>query len=186
MDTEAFADSSGACRACGNAFRGPRAVLAALISDAVDEGRRAAKVQEKDRLGLLGIVGGVLGYLGIPGLFLIGAAVNGRSASEYVGDVTNTPRGAIVCGGLSVLGVAATYALWAGSLVWRGSSEKSFHLLVAGVLCTVVAVIAGPGLQGIVGILGGVLALLGGLLVWRRTRPAAASAEEGAPPSEVA
>jgi hypothetical protein len=44
-------------------------------------------------------------------VFLIGAAVNGRSASEYVGDVTNTPRGAIVCGGLSVLVVAATYAL---------------------------------------------------------------------------
>jgi hypothetical protein len=168
-DTEVFADGSGACRSCGKAIRGPKPVSAVRVGEEV-ETRRAAKVREKERLGLLGIVGGFAGYLGIPGLFLLGAAVNGRGALDYVAVVVNQPRGAIVCGGLVVLAVTATYALWAGSLVWRGFREKAFHLLLAGVLTTVAAVVAGPGLEGAVGIVGGVLALLGGLIVWRREK----------------
>jgi hypothetical protein len=151
------------------------------MGEAVDVAASAAKVRKNDRLGLLGIVGGVMGYLGVPGLFLIGSAVNGRGSLDYVADVINTSRGALVCAGLSFLVVAATYALWAGSLVWRGFSEKSFHLLLAGVLCTVAGAIAGPGPEGAVGILGGVLALVGGFLVWRKVK-----AEEEGPTEESA
>jgi len=184
-DTEAFPDASGKCRSCGKAFRGKAPIGGALMGETVAV---AARIREKDRLGLLGIVGGVMGYLGVPGLFLIGAVVNGRGPLEYVANVVNTPRGAIVCGGLSFLVVAATYALWAGSLVWRGFSEKSFHLLLAGVLCTAAGAIAGPGPEGAVGILGGVLALVGGFLVWWNAK----SDEEGpgeqsaSPPPEAA
>lgn len=186
-DTTAFPDGSGACRNCGNAFRGDAVVGANLLGEEVDSRRKATKVRTKDRLGLLGIVGGLLGYVGIPGLFLLGGALNGRSASDYVAAVINTPRGALACGGLSFLGVAATYALWAGALVWRGFAEKSFHLLLAGVLSTAGAAIAGPGPQGAIGILGGVLALVAGFLAWRKTKQEAEDPKEDrAPPSEAA
>jgi len=186
-DTEVFPDGSGACRNCGRAFRGSAPVGGALMGEAVDVSR-AAKVLQKDRLGLLGIVGGAMGYLGVPGLFLIGSAVNGRGALDYVADVVNTPRGALVCAGLSFLVVAATYALWAGSLVWRGHSEKSFHLILAGLLCTVAGVIAGPGPEGALGIVGGVLALLAGLLVWRKVKAKeeGPTEESASPPPEAA
>ena len=187
-ETDAFPDGSGACRNCGRAFRGSAPVGGALMGEAVDAGAQVKKVRERDRLGLLGVVGGLLGYLAVPALFLIGAAVNRRGALDYVADVVNTPRGALVCGGLSFLVVAATYALWAGALVWRGFPEKAFHLLVAGVLCTVAAAITGPGPEGAVGILGGILALLGGFLVWRKTKAAeeGPTEESSSPPPETA
>lgn len=186
-NTVSFPDGSGACRNCGYAFRGSTTIGAERMGEEVNGARRVAKVRERDRLGLLGIVGSILGYLGVPGLFLLGAALSGRSSSNYVAEVINTPGGAITCGGLSFLVVATTYALWAGSLVWRGFPENSFHLLLAGLLCTGAAAIAGPGAQGIVGIAGGVLVLVAGFLVWLRTKAETdGPAEESAPKSEIA
>src|SRR3990172_10822909 len=98
-ETEGFADGSGACRNCGRAFRGSAPVGGALMGEAVDEGAQVKKVRERDRLGLLGGVGGPLAYLAVPAPFLLGAAGNGRGALDYVADVINTPRGALVCGG---------------------------------------------------------------------------------------
>jgi len=65
--------------------------------------------------------------------------------------------------------------MWAGFHVWRGYPERGIHLLIAGVLVVVASVLAGQGLAGIIGIVGGLLALLVGVLAWRVAR---ARAEE--------
>lgn len=168
-ETIAFPDGSGQCQSCGRAFRGATAPGVDLTAGDVEAGPRSKGAQEKERVGLFGVVGGLLGYLGVPGLFLIGSVLNDQAASDYVATVINTPRAALICGGLSLLIVAATYAIWAGSWVWRGHPEKSVHLILAGLLGTAAGSIAGPGLQGSIGIAGGVLTLVGGLLAYRKT-----------------
>lgn len=178
-ETTTFADGSGTCRSCGRAFRGWTESRDGLKGLDIDVGQSGAKPREPERLGLLGVLGGVLGYAGIPSLFLIGSVVSRQDPSAYVANLINTPRAAVTCGGLALLIVAATYGVWAGSWVWRGYTDKSFHLIVAGALGTVAGTVAGPGLHGIVGILGGLLVLVMGLLAFRKTRTEEETSHEG-------
>jgi len=172
-DTQAFPDGSGRCRACGRAFRGATPVGAMIQGEQV-EAKRAAVVQERVRFGILGVVGGVVAFAGIPAAFVIGAAFSRASTGDYVARVINTPAGAAVCGGVSFLVIGGLYAIWAGYLVWRGVPERALHLIGAGILTTVASLLAGQGLAGIVGAIGGILALVGGVLAWRVARAKAA------------
>jgi len=178
-DTKAFPDGSGACTACGAAFRGPGAVGTALAGEEV-EVRRKAVARGKNRLGLVGLIGGLLGFLAIPLVFVVGAFLTGTPASSYVSDVFNRPTGAVACAGVVLLVIFAYYVLWAGYLVWRGYAERGIHLLVAGALVVVASLLAGQGIPGAVGIVGGVLALVAGLIVWRAHRAAEAREKQGA------
>ena len=178
-DTKMFPDGSGSCSACGLAFRGPGTTGTLLAGEQV-EVRKTAVVRATIRLGLLGLVGGLLGFLAIPLVFVIGAALAGVPASQYTSDVINRPTAALTCAGTVLLTISAYYSLWAGYVVWRGYPERGIHLLVAGTLVAVASLLAGQGLPGAVGILGGVLALVAGLIVWRAHRAAERKEDEGA------
>ena len=169
MDTQAFPDGSGRCGNCGRAFRGSAPVGTLLRGEEVDPAK-AAVVREKERFGLFGLLGGVLAFAGVPTVFLLGAFLRRQGASEYVADVFNRPGGVLTCGGIALLVIAGWYAIWAGFHVWRGFSERARHLLFSGVFVAAAGAIAGQGLPGIVGIVGGAIALLGWLLIWRTTR----------------
>ena len=166
-DTQAFADGSGVCRSCGRASRGGAPVGALLQGEAT---RKAAVVREKVGAGRLGVVGALLGFAGVPGIFLLGAALRGRSVGEWTATVFNSPTGALSCGGASLLVIFSVYAMWAGLFVGRGYPEKGTHLLVAGVLMAVASALGGLGLAGSVGIAAGALVVLGGVLAWRIAR----------------
>ncbi len=168
-DTTAFPDGSGRCGNCGRAFRGPSPVGTALHGEEVAAVRRAA-TREPNKLGYLGLVGGLLGYVSIPTLFLIGGALRGTGMGEYVAYVVNTPAGGLVCAGTALLLIAAWYAAWAGFHIRRGYPERAIHGIASGALLIVASALAGLGLAGIVGIVGGLLALVGGILVRRDAR----------------
>lgn len=178
-ETTSFADGSGVCRSCGRAFRGDAVKGEGTKGPSPDASSTSPRVRLQEKLGLLGVFGGLLGYAGIPGFFLIGSALSRQHASTYVESLINTPRAAIVCGGLSLLLVAATYALWAGSLVWRGHAEAYLHLLFAGIVGLVAGFIAGP-VHSLVGIFGASLTLAGGGLVLRKARTHVASSPQEA------
>lgn len=180
-DTKAFPDGSGWCVAEGRAFRGGAAVGTKLRGEEVEVRRTKKAVREKFKFGLLGVIGGILGYVGIPVTFVLGAVLRGEDLGSYVSDVFNKPAGAVTCGGVAVLIGVAWYAIWAGFVVWRGHPERWGHLVLAGILVTIASALAGLGVEGAVGIVGGVLALVGGVLAWLRAR--AAEAEAKAPPA---
>jgi len=180
-DTKRFEDGSGRCNACGRAFRGAAPVGTGMRGEEVETVRRGPAPREKIRIGLIALVGSVLGFVSIPVVFFLGASLRGQDVSTYVSDTFNRPEGALVCGGVSLLVIAAWYASWAGFLVWKGFSERVLHLVIAGVLLTVAAAFAGLGLSGIVGIVGGILVLLAGIVVWWKTR--AQESEESPPTS---
>ena len=168
------------CANCGMAFRGPGAVTTPGAGEAA-EVVRTAKPREKIRWGLLGLVGGFLGILGIPTLFLIGGALRHEDVINYVGSVFNRPSGAIACGGIVLLVLGGWYAMWAGFHVWRGYAERSIHGMFSGILVILAALAAGQGAPSVVGLIGGILALVGGLLVYRATREK--DEGEAAPPA---
>jgi hypothetical protein len=148
-----------------------------IMGEGVDT-RKKAKARTRTRLGLLGVIGGLLGYVGIPGIVLIGGAISGRGSGDYIATVINEPEGAIACGGITLLVIAATY-------VWHGFAEKSFHLLLAGALTALGGAMAGLGVPGAIGIAGGVLALVAGLLAWRRSKAPEEPPETDTPPSSA-
>src|SRR6266508_1412165 len=156
-DTQIFEDGSGLCRNCGRAFRGAGPVGTLLAGE--QAARKTAVAREKVGAGRLAFVGSLLGLAGVPGIFILGAVLHGRSVSDWTADVFNQQTGALACGGASLLGIFSVYALWAGLFVWRGFPEKGTHLLVGGALMAVAAGIGGLGVAGAVGIAGGVLVL---------------------------
>ena len=170
-NTRAFPDGAGVCGTCGRAFRGSAPVGVRLAGEEAGP-RMTAAPRQTVRIGILGLAGGLLGFGGIPGVFAIGAALHGRDVSTYVSEVFNRPEGALTCGGVALLVIFAWYATWAAYHVWRGYPERAPHLVAAGSLLAASGAIAGQGLAGIVGILGGLLALLTGLLIWLRARGA--------------
>ena len=178
-DTKAFPDGSGACGACGRAYRGAAAVGTLLAGEEVAV-RKTAVARARNRLGLVGLAGGILAFLAIPLVFVIGAYVAGTPLPDYTSDVFNRPAGAVACGGVVLLTIFGYYALWAGFLVWQGHAERGIHLLVAGALVAVASLLAGQGIPGVVGIVGGVLGLVTGLVVWRAHRAAEEKEKQGA------
>src|SRR3972149_3332069 len=132
-DTKVFPDDSGRCRNCGRAIRGSTPIGAMIQGEQV-EIKRAALVRERIRFGLLGVVGGITAFVGIPSAFLIGASVSRMSTGDYVARVINTPAGALACGGVSFLILGGLYAMWAGYLVWKGLPERWGHLVAAGAI----------------------------------------------------
>jgi hypothetical protein len=168
-DTKRFEDGSGLCTACGRAFRGTAAGTR-LVGEEVETVRRGPPPREKVKVGLLGLFGGIVGFVSIPTVFLLGAALSRMGVTEYVSATFNRPEGALACGGLSLLVIGAWYATWAGLLVWRGYPERRVHLIVSGALLAGAAALAGLGVPGAVGIAGGTLTLVAGLLVWRMVR----------------
>ena len=179
-DTHLYADGSGACANCGRAFRGTAPVGRLLAGEQV--ARRTGARREKVRVGVLGVLGGLVGLAGVPAVFLVGAAIHGQSVATWTATVFNQPNGALACGGASLLVVFSVYAMWAGFVVWRGFAEKTVHLILAGALTAFASALAGQGLAGIVGILAGALALVGGLLAWLGAR----AKEEDAGPETAA
>src|SRR2546427_1979026 len=159
-DTQSFADGSGLCRTCGRASRGNAPPGGLFQGERA--ARKAAVVREKVAAGRLGVVGALVGFAGVPGIFLLGAALHGRSAGDWVATVFNSPTGALACGGASLLVVFSVYAVWAGLFVWRGYPEKGTHLFISGTLMVVASALGGLGLAGSVGIAGGALVLVGG------------------------
>ena len=132
-DTKRFDDSSGLCNACGRAFRGPGAVGSRMVGEDV-EARKAAAPRERIKIGLLGLIGGILGFVGIPTVFLLGASLSGRDVSAYVSATFNRPEGVVACGGVTLLVIASWYTTWAAFHVWRGYPERTKHLVIAGAL----------------------------------------------------
>lgn len=185
MDTKSFEDGSGHCLACDRSFRGDTPIGAMVQGEEVEAGPRKVVEREKLRVGMLGVIGGVLGYLAVPSVFLVGAVLGTTGVEQYTADVFNRPEGALVCGGLVFLVMFGWYATWAGFHVWRGFPERGKHLVAAGALLAVSGVLAGQGVPGVVGIAGGVLALVGGLLAWRLVREDEEQ-EPAAPPSAPA
>jgi len=177
-DTEAFADESGRCRNCGRAFRGSTPIGAMIQGEKV-EVRHGIKARERVKAGMLGFAGGLLGWAGVPAVFALGAILHGRSGEDYIATVSNTPAGALVCGGVIFLAFGGVYAMWAGASVWQGFPERALHLIIAGAIIAAAGAVAGGALAGSVGIAGGVLALVGGILAWREAR--ARKAAETAP-----
>lgn len=174
-----FPDGSGLCRNCGRAFRGD----AALVPIAAQEPgvRGSSRPRERIGVGLLGVLGGVLGFLAIPFVFALGAALEGVPISTHVSEVFNRPVGAAACAGVALLVVFAWYTTWAGFHVWRGFPERKIHLLLGGGLIVLAGALAGQGLPGVVAIVGGGLAALSGALVYLGTRvePKAPAPEGG-------
>jgi len=165
-DTKAFPDGSGACNACGRAFRGGAAVGTLLAGEEV-EVVKAKVARGKNRLGLVAVLGGLFAFLAIPLVFVIGAYAAGVPVPGYTSDVFNRPAGAVACLGVVLLTIFGYYALWSGYFVWQGHTDRGKHALIGGALVVVAALLAGQGLPGIVGIVGGLLTLVVGLLVWR-------------------
>lgn len=184
-DTTTFEDGSGHCQACDGSFRGDTPVGAMIPGEEVEAGPKKIVARQKLRVGMLGVVGGVLGYLAVPSVFVVGALLSATGVEQHTADVFNQPQGALVCGGLVFLVIFGWYATWAGFHVWRGFPQRGKHLVAAGGLLAVSAALAGQGLPGIVGIVGGILALVGGLLAWRLVREDEGS-ESAAPPSAPA
>ncbi|HEV8594891.1 MAG TPA: TFIIB-type zinc ribbon-containing protein [Thermoplasmata archaeon] len=163
-NTKPYADGSGLCENCGRAFRGESAELH-VVREGGEAVRRASVLREANRLGLLGLVGGFLGFAAIPVGFLLLAWLRGIPVEVAIAGVLNTPFGAFVCLGIALLVVFGWIAMWSGFLVWRGFPERTNFLIVSGIaLIATSAALAG----GITGIIGGMLALVAGLLTRRK------------------
>lgn len=179
-NTEAFEDGSGHCLDCDRSFLGSGPMGMGLSGEEVEALPTKDLARPKLRIGMLGVVGGLLGYLAVPAVFLLGAALRGTGIEAYTADVFNRPEGALVCGGLVLLVIFGWYATWGGFHVWRGFPERWKHLVAAGILLAVSGGLAGQGIPGAIGILGGGLTMLGGFLAWRSMREP--EGEEESPP----
>lgn len=174
-DTHGYEDGSGVCGNCGRAFRGSAAAGTAAVGETLEPVRRGKVAREPIRMGIAGVVGGVLAYVAIPVSFLIVAWLSRVPVDVVIAGILNTPFGAFACLGIVLLVVFGWLAMWAGFLVWQGFHERSTYLLVAGIALIVTSLaLAG----GILGIAGGALAVIAGTLT--RWKASAAPPEGGA------
>src|SRR6266581_9389335 len=102
-DTQAFPDGSGRCRNCGRSFRGAAPVGLMIQGERVAAGKRVAQAREPVKVGVIGLLGGLLGWVAIPVVFVLGSVLHQQSLDEYVAAVFNVPSGAAVCAGLTLL-----------------------------------------------------------------------------------
>src|SRR2546428_3925796 len=130
-DTQAFPDGSGRCRNCGRSFRGSTPVGGMIQGERMVTERRVARARDPVKVGVIGLLGGLLGWVAIPVVFVLGSVLHQQSLDAYVAAVFNVPSGAVVCAGLTLLALGGLYGMWAGFHVWRGYPERGIHLIIA-------------------------------------------------------